>query len=231
MSACTNNKWIKITLNKQIKERITINFIYKFINSSDEIIYIGKTNNLTRRIQHHSHLPEEAYEELYEIHYTTMNTVSDQHIMEIALINYYKPIYNQQDKKDDDLTILKNEINKLKWEKYDEYEEVVNLTKNYNKITLCHKKISNNFFKDKHTAMELSALGLLWYMIAKANSDNELLVAGKPITNKQISKETKIGTGALTRYLSILSDLGYIEIKGASRSRRIFLSTDFFPIE
>ena len=211
-----------------------MNYIYKFINSSDEIIYIGKTNNLSHRISSHTHLPESAYNDIYRIYYTTMNTVSDQHIMEIALINYYKPIYNQQDKKDDDLTILRKEITNLKWIRYEKHKELIRASKNFYRKEVCHKQIMKTFFNSDYTSTELSAMGFLWVLLAKAGENNEILsnsATGKPISNRELGKLANMNQSTAGRYTNILERFGLVKIEGNNKARRVFLNEKFFPID
>ena len=40
------------------------NCVYRFINKENEIIYIGKSKNLEKRLKGHDHLPNKCYEEI-----------------------------------------------------------------------------------------------------------------------------------------------------------------------
>jgi predicted GIY-YIG superfamily endonuclease len=77
------------------------NFLYKFLNSQNEIIYIGKTRRLKRRLkQEHftsnGHLPHECYNEVTKIFYSELSNSDELSIYERYLINKYNPKYNDQ---------------------------------------------------------------------------------------------------------------------------------------
>lgn len=44
---------------------VKIGYIYRFLNSDEEIIYVGRTDGeyISNRMLTHSHLPDEAYKE------------------------------------------------------------------------------------------------------------------------------------------------------------------------
>jgi excinuclease UvrABC nuclease subunit len=71
-----------------------INCIYRFLNDSNEIIYIGKSKNLKHRLQEHNHLPKECYKECRKIEYTMFNTEYDMDLAERYYIPKFKPKYN-----------------------------------------------------------------------------------------------------------------------------------------
>lgn len=86
-------------------------YVYRFLDVDDNILYIGKTNNLESRIYQHfnnGHLEEQCYNNVDKVEYLDFKNESDQHISEIYLINKYKPIYNKRDKKDDTLNLELN---------------------------------------------------------------------------------------------------------------------------
>ena len=43
-------------------------YIYRFLNNKEEIIYIGKAKKLKERMNNHTHLPKECYDETIEIY-------------------------------------------------------------------------------------------------------------------------------------------------------------------
>lgn len=84
--------------------------LYRFLNESNEIIYIGKTcstNPQWRFNSHnsHGHLPKECYAETKLIEMTELKTEADVMVYEPYLINTYKPKYNTDFKTEDNLTI------------------------------------------------------------------------------------------------------------------------------
>ena len=77
-----------------------MNYVYIFKNYYDEVIYIGKTGNIKRRINQHfeeGHLPNECYKNIKEIKYAEVgNSKYDAEIIETILINELKPEYNTE---------------------------------------------------------------------------------------------------------------------------------------
>ena len=74
-------------------------YIYKFLNESNEIIYIGITNDLLKRMkyQHFSgygHLPSECYENTKNIEIHECLSKEDANIRERYLVNTLSPKYN-----------------------------------------------------------------------------------------------------------------------------------------
>jgi len=87
-------------------------YVYRFINANNEIIYIGKTNNIDNRISkqhfsHSGHLPRECYIETHRIEYAQFKSDNMMRIYEIYLIDKHKPLYNQEfNYKDDCMDIV-----------------------------------------------------------------------------------------------------------------------------
>lgn len=77
-----------------------MNYVYYFKNSCNEIIYVGRTNNIKRRMKEHfvrGHLDKQCYEEVVEIMYAKVNDSKyDTEICETLLIDKYKPKYNTE---------------------------------------------------------------------------------------------------------------------------------------
>lgn len=79
-------------------------YIYRFLNENNEVIYIGRTNNIVSRIATHfssqGHLPQECYDEVKRVDYLELKTKNDMKIKELYYISKYKPIFNTHDKYD-----------------------------------------------------------------------------------------------------------------------------------
>lgn len=76
-------------------------YVYRFMDNKGKIIYIGKTNNIKKRmeIQHFSnsgHLPRGCYLETSRIEYSKLKSDNAMRIYEIYLIGKYAPLYNQE---------------------------------------------------------------------------------------------------------------------------------------
>lgn len=76
-------------------------FLYRFMDIDNNIIYIGRTNDIKRRIlkEHFSdntHLPKECYLETVRVEYTEIINESEEVAYEAILINQHRPKYNIQ---------------------------------------------------------------------------------------------------------------------------------------
>lgn len=74
-------------------------YLYRFIDAEKRIIYIGRTNDIRRRIlkEHftdNTHLPKECYLETEKVEYTEITNESEEVAYEAILINQIRPKYN-----------------------------------------------------------------------------------------------------------------------------------------
>ena len=94
-------------------------YTYRFKNKYNETIYVGFTGQtMPQRMNQHftkGHLPKECYKNVCVIEYMKWKTKSDAQVMEVYLINKYKPKFNKLNKKSDALTINLGEEN---WKVY-----------------------------------------------------------------------------------------------------------------
>ena len=99
-------------------------YVYRFLDSKGNIIYIGKTVNMDNRMQSHftkGHLPKECYRSVAKIEYQKYKTESDSLIMETYYITKYSPKYNKLGQSRDVPTITFDEKN---WKIYKEFKPV-----------------------------------------------------------------------------------------------------------
>ena len=79
-----------------------MNYVYYFVDFDENILYVGKTCNLRRRMKEHftkGHLPKECYENVYKIYASKVNdSKCDTEICETLLINKYRPKFNKEKK-------------------------------------------------------------------------------------------------------------------------------------
>ena len=84
-------------------------YTYRFMDKYNNTIYVGYTGQtMAQRMGQHftkGHLPKKCYDEVAKIEYIQWKTKCDAQIMEVYYINKYKPKYNKQDKRGDNLTI------------------------------------------------------------------------------------------------------------------------------
>lgn len=74
-------------------------FVYLFLNHKKEILYVGKTDNLKRRMSQHftknAHLPADCYDETYDVVVLPFLKEVDMTTTEIMFINAFSPKYNK----------------------------------------------------------------------------------------------------------------------------------------
>lgn len=102
---------------EQIKEY----YVYRFTDTCDEIIYVGRTNNIKNRINGHmknGHLPKECYDNVKKIEYIKLSGYADMCMYEIYYINKYIPKYNKINKKEEDKG-NEVELKELEWIDFD----------------------------------------------------------------------------------------------------------------
>jgi excinuclease UvrABC nuclease subunit len=74
-------------------------YVYRFLNRNRNIIYIGRTKDIDKRIKTHfsnGHLPNKCYEETEFIEISEFSCKADTYIYEVYLISKYKPKYNTE---------------------------------------------------------------------------------------------------------------------------------------
>ena len=76
-------------------------YIYRFLDKEDNLLYIGRTNDINRRIlkEHFTalgHLPLECYSSIEKVQYAKLENESEQVAYEAILINKLRPKFNIQ---------------------------------------------------------------------------------------------------------------------------------------
>lgn len=76
-------------------------FLYRFLNENNDVIYLGRTNDIRRRIlkehfTNNTHLCLECYKETHRVEYTQIKNESEEFAFEAILINKIRPKYNTQ---------------------------------------------------------------------------------------------------------------------------------------
>ena len=101
-----------------------MSYVYRFIDGKGNIIYIGKTVNINRRMQQlfsNGHLDKHCYNSVAKIEYQKYKTESDSLIMETYYITKYSPKYNKLGQSRDVPTITFDEKN---WKIYKEFKPI-----------------------------------------------------------------------------------------------------------
>ena len=113
-------------------------YVYRFI-SKDEIIYVGQTIDIDKRMHQHfygkqGHLKKECYRITNRVEYIELSNKTEMNIAEIYFINKYNPKYNSVNKYEDTGITLDNLDNK-KWKIY-KFKENIKQRDNNKKINL-----------------------------------------------------------------------------------------------
>jgi len=73
-------------------------YIYYFVNEKDEVVYVGRTADIKRRINQHfgsnGHLKESEYNDVKLIKYAPLSSENEARIYETYYISKWKPTYN-----------------------------------------------------------------------------------------------------------------------------------------
>lgn len=77
-------------------------FVYRFLDVYGKVIYVGRTNNVVRRIRNEhftsrGHLPEECYRESVQVEYAEVKSESESKFYELYYMEKYQPKYNKRD--------------------------------------------------------------------------------------------------------------------------------------
>lgn len=77
-------------------------YIYRFIDKNQKIVYVGKTNNLTKRYNQHfgnrGHLTKECYNSVWKVEYIKVDSELNALLLETYYINKFRPKYNKLNK-------------------------------------------------------------------------------------------------------------------------------------
>lgn len=128
-------------------------YLYRFLDKEKNILYIGRTNDIARRIlkEHftpNTHLPSKCYLETECVEYAEFQNESEEVAYEAILINQIRPKYNTQFKDDAEFEISLPEI---VWKPFVwEFENQLDMLKVYKRnqvsisdaITICHDQLT-----------------------------------------------------------------------------------------
>ncbi|MFR7389642.1 MAG: nucleotide excision repair endonuclease [Blautia faecis] len=102
-------------------------YVYKFLDETGRIIYIGKTDNIHNRMKQHfsknGHLSSECYESVVAVFYAAVPTKCDADILETFLINKYSPKYNTDKMFYQNIERSRYQLQEPQWNRY-EFKEM-----------------------------------------------------------------------------------------------------------
>lgn len=91
--------------------------LYCFKNKQGEIIYIGRADDIHKRLKSHEHLPEECYNEINSIEYAIVTNKADRDILETLFISQLNPKYNIKQKYNEKASLIIDSTIMLLWQK------------------------------------------------------------------------------------------------------------------
>ena len=137
-------------------------FVYKFIDYNDNVIYIGKTGNLHRRMRDHfngnGHLPIECYNDVARIFFIEVDGKTNTDMYETYLINKYLPKYNTEKVFNEHLDWHNNKFIKV----YETCWQELYFGFNKNGIFISTNKIKTPYFNRNKSQRE-NVFELLWF--------------------------------------------------------------------
>ena len=102
-----------------------IGFVYKFLNENGEVIYIGSTGDMTKRMYKHFHdksngkMNKREYDSVKTVSFCKTKSRNDAYILEIVLIQKYKPSCNTASVKDGEVSFSGIDESNFVWETKD----------------------------------------------------------------------------------------------------------------
>ena len=136
-------------------------YVYRFLDTAQNIIYVGRTININNRIKSHfarGHLPRECYDSVKVVEYMEVNTEADSILVEQYFINKYHPKYNKQGKCNSEQTV-RLDIQE-KWKRYKVFNPKI-------KIESKEKQEVEHINKWGMWMLEISVWSLLAYTFIK----------------------------------------------------------------
>jgi len=192
-------------------------YVYRFLNKKNEIIYVGRSKDISKRISTHSHLPNECYEEVNYIEYIALNNDDESAIYERYYINIFNPKYNTQYKNKSEFSFKLPNYN---WKKYDgnvSKENWVGVKLKYNLPNLTD-----------------ADLGKFYKLLLNTTINNNIIytkldIRSKPMNKYDIMKILNIEVKATERFTKRLKDL---EILKYNEDKCFYtINTDFIDVE
>lgn len=179
-------------------------YVYRFLDKSDNIIYVGKTIDINKRIYVHfsprGHLPLECYEKVSKIEYIECKNNTDMTMKEIYFINKFKPIYNVRDKIQTDELVIQ-EFENTQWINEYKLNEIHSII-DYYKSQISDLKLEIERLDTTYTEQCKKYFNLLddynWYKYLALsyrkllNLDNVRSIEKDPYWNTRFSKNEEI---------------------------------------
>ena len=152
-------------------------YLYRFLDKNNNILYIGRTNNIRRRIltEHFTsktHLRKECYLQTQRVEFAEFSNESEQVAYEAILINQNKPPYNTQFKDDVSFNIA---LPNIEWKPFEwDFDAQMEIMKAMKKETVNITEVLKQIYNNLET--QTSARKAYWGF--KKMDDIALLASG-----------------------------------------------------
>lgn len=124
------------------------NCIYRFLDEDENIIYIGKSKNLKKRLEGHNHLSDECYSERAYIDYACFENEYEMDFAERYYIQKSNPKYNSK-LVDKPISFTSTELDNMKFEIYEINQIVVEKSKyQLEQFKLNELNMNNKIYRD-----------------------------------------------------------------------------------
>lgn len=193
--------------------------IYRHINKSGEIIYIGKSKNLLSRQRNHRD-NSSWFSEVENIEYITLDSKIEMDIAELYLINKFSPINNKKDNRADMVNIV--EIN-CEWIKFNMSELDIKNKIKFSKSSIFNSKDGLKLNKD--LVLNIGLYEAFFLSILFDESKNETNVWFE-LTMERVINNYNMSRHKQDEAIKKLKSLGLIDTKLTGMpSRRSFMIT------
>lgn len=123
-------------------------YVYMFLGKNDEVIYVGKTNNLNTRFRSHQEDKPEMWDEHTKIVFNKFDNENNQSAYEKLMIMKYSPKYNGIDNYKSTIEIV--DPMKDTWETFDELipkNDCITVNNSSIKVSKRKLEVSSKFYE------------------------------------------------------------------------------------
>jgi len=182
------------------------NYVYKYLDKHGSTLYVGRTNNLDKRMYTHSR-ESEWYKDVSRYAYAECKTKTDMYMYEIYYIHCLDPIYNK-DFKDDEVGRV--ELDNLDFVDYEYELRACNYINTLSKSSIS-EEVRGIVLPEWNTSVILgmsnNARSLLLTLFVASNGGTSLI----RMNQKEISEYSNFGIVGTRKTMSELKKMNVIK--------------------
>lgn len=177
-------------------------YVYRFLNKYDEVIYIGKSKDVMKRLKQHKHLSLVCYLETEKIQCTKLKNNDESSIYERYLINKISPKYNREYSNNSKFSF---ELPEIEWSDVDyKFKGSIEIIDIQEEWIECNDDID---FLGYYICSKLGNL-------TKSEDDTlRIILAGASLGILSLRLDESDTDDKVIYFLSVLKSLNYIDIK------------------